>query len=67
MINERITDEVANTVCKMGQGADCCRYLSMGKDGWSCLKLTELKPYLDARVQSGTMNARSDNCEGRLE
>lgn len=67
MINERITDDVANTVCKMGQGHDCCRYLSVDRNGWSCLKGTELKPYLDNRVKTMTMTARGDNCEGRLE
>jgi hypothetical protein len=67
LINERITDEVANTVCKMGQREACCRYLSMGKDGWSCLKHSELRSYIDMRADSKTMNARGDNCEGRLE
>lgn len=67
MINERITDEVANTVCKMGQGSECCRYLSMDKDGWSCLKHTELRRFIDKKVAEQTMKARGDNCEGRLE
>ncbi len=52
-------------VCKIGQGAACCRYLTMGADGWSCEKTSSLKALLDARVATGTINARGDNCEGR--
>lgn len=63
----RIDDLYAETTCKIGQGAACCRYLSMGGGGWSCLKHSDLKPYLDDRVAKGTMNAQADNCEGRAE
>lgn len=67
MIAERISEDVAKTVCKYGQGHECCRYLGMSSEGWSCLKLTELRPYIDKRVESKTMGARGDNCEGRIE
>lgn len=62
-----VTDEHAKDVCKVGQGADCCRYIGMGPKGWSCLKHSNMKPFLDGRVAAGTMNARGDNCEGRAE
>jgi len=54
-----------NLVCKIGKGADCCRYLAVAGDGWSCLKHTTLKEYLDRRVREGKMRARSDNCPGK--
>lgn len=54
-------DKYVNDVCKMGQGADCCRYLVMGK-GWECAKETSMKATIDARVHSYT--AKSDNCKG---
>lgn len=59
------TEEEAYTLCKMGQGHDCCRYLAVGPRGWGCLKFTELRSMIDARVASGTMNAQSDNCQGK--
>lgn len=50
--------------CKIGQGAACCRYLTMGPKGWSCEKHGSLQAHLDARVAAGTITARGDNCEG---
>lgn len=47
--------------CKMGQGAECCRYLVFGP-GFACAKLTMLKYTLDARGTS--MSAQGDNCDG---
>jgi hypothetical protein len=52
-------------VCRIGQGALCCRYLTMGADGWHCAKNTPLRRLLDERVAAGAINARGDNCEGR--
>jgi hypothetical protein len=57
--------EHAKTVCKIGQGGNCCRYLAMAPDGWSCEKHSELRRYLDYRAETKTMYARSDNCEGK--
>lgn len=57
------TDEYVRTVCKIGQRHDCCRYLAMGRNGWSCEKLNpELKAHLDSRGDD--MTARGDNCAG---
>lgn len=53
-------------VCKIGQGNDCCRYLSVGADGFCCLKLEpDLKTYLDNRVANNDITAQGDNCEGK--
>lgn len=55
-----------NTVCKIGQGEACCRYLTMSPNGWSCEKLEpSARRMLDHRVMAGTMTARGDNCEGK--
>lgn len=51
------------TVCKIGQGAACCRYLTCGAGGFECGKLNGLKQAIDIRV--ATMTAKSDNCEGK--
>jgi hypothetical protein len=59
-----IDNACVDSVCKLGQGKDCCRYLARDAQGFKCLKLTELRYHLDERVKRGTMNARGDNCEG---
>lgn len=59
-----IPKSYAVETCKMGQLADCCRYLAADKNGFCCLKGSELKALLDARVAKGEMNARADNCPG---
>jgi hypothetical protein len=53
-----------DSICKIGQMDDCCRYLACGKNGFECMKGTEHKAYLDGRVKAGTMNAKADGCEG---
>lgn len=57
--------EHVKSVCKIGQGHDCCRYLTMAPLGWSCEKRGALKKYLDMRVATAGMVARGDNCEGK--
>jgi len=63
---EPVDDEHARVVCLMGQGAACCRYLTIGAQGWSCEKHSRMGRTLDARVAAKTMTAQGDNCEGRL-
>lgn len=59
------TTKWAKEVCRMGQGHDCCRYLTMGPDGWSCQKHGQFTALLDSRALAREMVARADNCEGR--
>lgn len=59
-------NEHVKTVCKIGQGKECCRYLTMGPDGLCCEKKSSLKTILDQRVASNSMTAQGDNCEGKL-
>ena len=50
--------------CHMGEGHRCCRYLTVGADGFECASQNEfLKNALDKRVASRTINARSGPCE----
>lgn len=49
-------------VCKVSQGSECCKYLSMAPSGWGCLKMdAEMKAIIDARTD---MVSQGDNCEG---
>jgi len=58
-----MTEHVEN-VCQPGKGGKTCRYLIMGAKGWECAKHTGLATLLDARVESESMVARGNNCEG---
>lgn len=52
-------------ICKMGQGKECCRYILLGRDGFTCGKHdADFRVLLDDRVQKGTLGAIGDNCEG---
>ena len=44
--------------CKVGQGSECCAYVSVGADGFECLKGTGVQAMIDARLQDGSMNAK---------
>jgi hypothetical protein len=59
--------EYVRNVCKLGQGAACCRYLAASARGLECLKHTGLKAELDRRAAAKTMHAQSDNCEGKSD
>jgi hypothetical protein len=53
------------SVCLIGQGHDCCRYLLADAEGFHCAKhVRELAIQLDDRVALQTITARGDNCLG---
>ena len=59
-----ISKKVAVEVCKLGQGADCCKYLMAGEGGLECAKTPGQEPFkilLDAKTD---MVAKGDNCTG---
>lgn len=65
--SSKMTKEFVIATCKIGQGHECCRYVACGANGFECLKHTNLKNLLDKRVESKTIIARADNCEGFLK
>jgi len=58
-------NEHVKTVCKIGQGHDCCRYLVMGMQGFECAKHSAMASHLDMRVAQESITARGNNCEGK--
>ena len=53
-------------VCKMGQGASCCKYLVMapGK-GWECMRTNpKNKKVIDDNWATTPHVAQGDNCDG---
>ena len=57
-----IDDKMMVDVCKVGQGSECCRYITAGAEGIQCEKGTAFGTIIDGRVAN--MVAQSDNCEG---
>lgn len=55
-------DDYRDTTCKIGQGAECCRYLTVGAGGWSCAKPTAMRHAIDNRLKD--IKAKGDNCDG---
>lgn len=51
-------------VCKIGQGADCCKYMVVGGDGFGCAKDKGNEGFKHAIDSRTDMNAKGDNCEG---
>lgn len=59
-------DQWVKDVCRIGQGATCCRFLTMSPEGWSCEKHGEHSALLTHRAACGQMTAIADNCAGRI-
>lgn len=52
-------------VCKIGQGAECCKYLVVGEEGFQCCKTDPLnKKIIDDNWRNTPHVAQGDNCEG---
>jgi len=60
------TEKHVKKVCKPGQGENTCYFLATGANGWSCEKSGDLRRIIEERVDTNTMNAQSDNCDGLL-
>lgn len=58
--------EWLDSVCQIGKGARCCRYLMVSGRGWECAKEQDgnFKEMIDKRVEAGTFTAQGDNCDG---
>ena len=53
-------------VCKIGQRADCCKYLVAGAKGFECMKTNPAnKAVIDRAWEQDEHVAQGDNCEGK--
>ena len=57
-MNENLTG-----VCKIGQGAECCKYLVGSPFGFECAKYEGFKDIVD-KSWNDTKTAQGDNCDG---
>ena len=61
-------NEHIKTTCKIGQGAECCKYLVMGGGGFECMKATpEGKATIDKNWEATPHVSQGDNCEGKKD
>src|SRR5262245_26451117 len=52
-------------VCKIGQGHETCRYVTMYKTGWKCGKVDpKVRALLDEPTRRARFIAQGDNCDG---
>jgi len=66
---DKLPEHVKN-VCKIGQGPECCKYLTFTCNGpemgWTCEKTKERnKQAIDAKWATEEHVAQGDNCEGK--
>ena len=60
----KISKDHLNNVCKIYKKHETCRYLSLSKIGFVCMKISPAKNKLDQLVREKSMVARGDNCKG---
>ena len=52
-------------VCRIGRGAETCKYLSLGKEGFECMKdFAVSKKIIDTYFDKDQKVAQGDNCDG---
>jgi hypothetical protein len=51
-----------NSVCKIRMKEKTCRYISLSKIGYVCMKNSPAKEKLDELVKTNNMIAKSDKC-----
>jgi len=52
------------TVCKIRQKKDTCKYICLLPDGYICVKKTDIKEAIDEAAKEKRIIALGDNCEG---
>ena len=62
--NRKIPKAHLNKVCKIGNKNETCRYISLSKIGFVCMKHSPAKAKLDEMARKNNMTAKSDNCVG---
>lgn len=61
-------NEHIKNICKIGQGADCCKYLVMGAKGFECMKVDQAnKQVIDYNWKTTPHVAQGDNCKGKKD
>jgi hypothetical protein len=60
----KIPQEHLESICKIKQQHETCKYIFLSPLGYVCMKNTPAKKELDRLAKTGQMTSRSDNCIG---
>ncbi len=54
-----LTAEECKTICRLGQGEECCAFLTAGAQGFSCDRMMpSISVTIFLRLEAGTMDAK---------
>ena len=57
----KLTDEEVKSICKLGQGPECCAFLVVGAKGFECIRMSyPANSSIFSRLEKGTMNAKGE-------
>ena len=55
----QMSGDEAENICKMGKGEECCAFLTVGADGFSCIRMAyPSNTSIFGRLEKGTMNTK---------
>jgi len=58
-------DPRLKSLCRIGEGKLCCRWLARGGKGYFCAKLDpEIRAWIEQESAAGRVGAQGDNCDG---
>ena len=56
-----LSKEEAESICKLGQGEECCAFLTCGSDGFCCIRMSyPANSSIFSRLMDGTINAKGE-------
>jgi hypothetical protein len=57
----KMTPDEAKEVCRLGQQAGCCAFLTVGEEGFTCERMnSRISTIILDRLEKGTMNAKGE-------
>lgn len=57
----KMSGDEAQSVCKLGKGAECCAFLVCGPAGFQCIRMAyPTNASIFTRLKDGTMNAKGE-------
>jgi len=62
--NRKINEDYLNTICRIYNKKDTCRYIFLSSIGYVCMKNSPMKKELDRLADSKKLISRGNNCTG---
>lgn len=59
----QLSKDEAEDICKLGQGEECCAFLTMSHLGFECIRMSyNMNSDIFSGLKDGTMNAKGEGC-----